>query len=163
MQFLKSFSTGALAGTIGFFGSRLVTTASPLASTAVCASATALAAYALRSQPTLREHENGSYFALATGAILFNDLSYLLKYANVPDLISLPFILSCNIILNAAITKILATVNEVPAETEMAVPERLLVGNPQNEFNDDYDDEEAGTFANQSHLHKWRVMRMFQL
>lgn len=174
---MKNFCTGALAGTIGFFGSRVSTTLPLAAKIAVSAGASALAAYAIRTQPTLRHEEHVRPIELIAGAIVFNAMGYTIDAMQAPAYVNLPFLLACNAILNTLVDYALRAseaVDEVAVDPEISelktIPSRPIISNQItfNYFEEDYDDVDLNDrdlrhFANDKHKHKFTVAQKFQI
>lgn len=106
MKMLESFCTGALSGTIGFFGSRIDEDAPLSVKIALNVGMTGLGLFTMQRHPTLREVEV-NYLVLAAGAILMDGIGYTLEYVNTPDYIGLPILLSFNLVINAIAHQIL--------------------------------------------------------
>jgi hypothetical protein len=106
MKIVKSFCTGALAGTLGFFGSRITEDAPLAAKIALNVGMTGLGLFTMQRHPAIRQEEV-NYLALAAGAILMDGIGYTLQYVNAPDYIGLPLLLSFNLITHAIAHQIL--------------------------------------------------------
>lgn len=114
---LKSFCTGALAGTIGFFGSRLTETDSiPLKAT-YAVGINALTTYTAYRH-VARDRAPLESIPFAMGLMWMNMAGIACDYINLPSYTSTPFLLCVNLILNLAVNKLLNPTTE-PVSQEM--------------------------------------------
>jgi hypothetical protein len=102
----KNFCSGALVGTLGFFGSCL-TINDPVYKAAMGGGIAGLAATAISSLPTIQEHENFKPAAVFAGAVAFAAAGFVLQYAaGVPDVGVLIILFISNFLVNSQIDKL---------------------------------------------------------
>jgi hypothetical protein len=106
MKIVKNFCTGALAGTIGFFGSRISESAPLPAKIALNVGMTALSLFTVQRHPALRQEEI-HYPALLAGALLMDGIGYLFECVNTPEYINFPLLLTFNLIIHSLAHQIL--------------------------------------------------------
>lgn len=108
---IKNFCSGALVGTLGFFGSCL-TINKPIYKAAMGAGIAGLSATAISSLPTIQEHENFKPAAVFAGAAAFSATGFVLQYAvGLPDTGVLILLFISNFLVNSQIDK-LVNLNE---------------------------------------------------
>jgi hypothetical protein len=99
MKSVGSFCTGTLAGTLGFFGSRIADASLLPVKIGINAGISTMAAITLQAHPHIKDQEV-DYLALAAGFILTNGLGYTLQYSGVPNYVTMPVVMSANFIIN---------------------------------------------------------------